>query len=78
MSFGLPPLAGLEPRLKSSTYIKVCLRFATHKDIRSDGESSYAGKLGSVALVPAKPLGEDGILNQNPIFEMGSSFNFGN
>jgi hypothetical protein len=24
------------------------------------------------ARVPAKPLGEDGILNQNPIFEMGS------
>ena len=29
-------------------------------------------KLGPVARVPAKPLGEDGILNQNPIFEMGS------
>jgi hypothetical protein len=27
----------------------------------------------SAARVPAKPLGEDGILNQNPIFEMGSS-----
>jgi hypothetical protein len=25
------------------------------------------------ARVPAKPLGEDGILNQNPIFEMSSS-----
>ncbi len=32
-----------------------------------------AGKLGFAALVPAKPLGEDGILNQNPIFEMGFS-----
>ena len=30
-------------------------------------------KLGPAACVPAKPLGEDGILNQNPIFEMGSS-----
>ncbi len=27
-------------------------------------------KLGPVARVPAKPLGEDVILNQNPIFEM--------
>jgi hypothetical protein len=26
----------------------------------------------SAARVPAKPLGEDGILNQNPIFEMDS------
>jgi hypothetical protein len=26
-------------------------------------------KLGPAARVPAKPLGEDGILNQNPIFE---------
>ena len=30
-------------------------------------------QLGRAARVPAKPLGEDGILNQNPIFEMGSS-----
>jgi hypothetical protein len=33
-------------------------------------------KLGPAAPVPAKPLfshGEDGIWNQNPIFEMGSS-----
>jgi hypothetical protein len=30
-------------------------------------------KLGPAARVPAKPLGEDGILNQNPIFEMGSN-----
>jgi hypothetical protein len=29
-------------------------------------------KLGTAARVPAKPLGEDGILNQNPIFETGS------
>ena len=29
-------------------------------------------KLGPAARVPAKPLGEDGILNQNPIFEKGS------
>ena len=29
-------------------------------------------KLGPAARVPAKPLGEDGILNQNPIFEMAS------
>ena len=30
-------------------------------------------KLGPDARVPAKPLGEDGILNQNPIFEMDST-----
>jgi hypothetical protein len=29
-------------------------------------------KFGPAARVPAKPLGEDGILNQNPIFEMAS------
>jgi hypothetical protein len=46
------------------------------KRIRSDGESSNAGKLGPAARVPAKPLGEDGILNQNPIFEMGSNRGF--
>jgi hypothetical protein len=40
---------------------------------KSDGESSNAGKLRRAARVPAKPLGEDGILNQNPIFEIGSS-----
>ena len=43
------------------------------KSLRSDGESRNAGKLGPAARVPAKPLGEDGILNQNPIFEMGYS-----
>jgi len=42
------------------------------KRILSGGKSRAAGKLGPVARVPAKPLGEDGILNQNPIFEMGS------
>jgi hypothetical protein len=30
-------------------------------------------KFGPAVRVPAKPLGEDGILNQNPIFEMGSN-----
>jgi hypothetical protein len=29
-------------------------------------------KLRPAARVPAKPSGEDGILNQNPIFEIGS------
>ena len=42
------------------------------RPIKSEGESSNAGKLGPAARVPAKPLGEDGILNQNPIFEIGS------
>jgi hypothetical protein len=31
-------------------------------------------KLGPAARVPAKPFGEDGIWNPNPIFEMGSSY----
>jgi len=31
--------------------------------------SRNAGKRGPAARVPAEPLGEDGILNQNPIFE---------
>jgi len=30
-------------------------------------------KLGAAARVPAKPLGEDGIWNQNPILVMASS-----
>ena len=40
--------------------------------IRSDGESRTAGKRGPVARVTAKPLGEDGILNQNPILDTAS------
>jgi hypothetical protein len=31
-------------------------------------------KLGPAARVPAKPSGEDGILNQNPIFETGPRY----
>jgi hypothetical protein len=81
-------LAGLVPRfpalrddppnfifmvgLKSFDPPQADLRFATPKGVRSDGESSNAGKLGPAARVPAKPFGEDGILNQNPIFETGS------
>jgi hypothetical protein len=73
MSFGLPPLsAGLVPRFKSSTYNSMPPVYDPQRRKKSDGESSNAGKLGSAARVPAKPLGEDGILNQNPIFEMGS------
>jgi hypothetical protein len=37
------------------------------------GSPAQREKLGSAVPVPAKPLGEDGILNQNPIFEIGSS-----
>jgi len=33
---------------------------------------SSGSKRGPAALVSAKPLGEDGILTQNPIFEMAS------
>ena len=46
--------------------------FRPTKIMGSDGKSRSAGKRGPAARVPAKPLGEDGILNQNPIFEMGS------
>jgi len=39
-----------------------------------DNQQAACGfKLGPAARVPAKPSGEDGILNQNPIFEMGSN-----
>jgi hypothetical protein len=34
---------------------------------------SAGGKQGPAAHVSAKPLGNDGILNQNPIFEMDSN-----
>jgi hypothetical protein len=47
--------------------------FRPTKIIESGGKSRSAGKLGCAARVPAKPIGEDGILNQNPIFEMGSN-----
>ena len=52
------PISLLEPRFKSSTYY---IQYACGL------------KLDSAARVPAKPLSEDGILNQNPIFEMASS-----
>ncbi len=43
------------------------------KGIWSGGNSRSEGRLSPAARVPAKPLGEDGILNQNPIFEMASN-----
>jgi len=70
MSFG--PISLLVPRLKSSTYNSMPPVCDAPKYNKIDAESSYAGKLGPAARVSAKPLGEDGILNQNPIFEMGS------
>jgi len=61
MSFGLPPFsAGWVPSFKSSIRLR-----------RTCGL-----KLGPAVRVPAKPhlsRGEEGILNQNPIFEMGSN-----
>jgi hypothetical protein len=61
MSFGLPPFsAGLVSRFKSSIRLR-----------RTCGL-----KLGPAVRVPAKPRfsrGEEGILNQNPIFETGSN-----
>jgi hypothetical protein len=41
---------------------------STHKHYRIRREVPLSGR----NKVPAKPLGEDGILNQNPIFETGS------
>jgi hypothetical protein len=54
MSFGFPPFGGIGASLQILNIQK------------------YASglKLGPAARVPAKPLGEDGILNQNPIFEI--------
>ena len=37
------------------------------------GHPATQGKLGPAARVSAKPLGEDGNLNQNPFFEMASN-----
>jgi hypothetical protein len=71
MSFG--PISLWVPRFKSSTTNRLLPVYDPQKYNKIDGESSNAGKLGLAARVPAKPLGEDGILNQNPIFEMGSS-----
>ena len=70
MSFG--PISLLVPHFKSSTYNSMPPVYDPQKYDKIDGESSNAGKLGPAARVPAKPLGEDGILNQNPIFERGS------
>ena len=60
MSFG--PISFLVPR------------FPALLDSPSDLILSVGHKSEAVALVPSKPLGEDGILNQNPIFEMGFEF----
>jgi hypothetical protein len=62
MSFGLPPLAGLVPRFKSSTYNSMPPVCDAPKYNKIDAESSYAGKRGPAA-----------ILNQNPIFEVDSN-----
>ena len=56
MSFALPPFGGIGAAFK----------------ILDIQQYASGFKLGPAARVPAKPLGEDGILNQNPIFEMGS------
>jgi hypothetical protein len=64
MSFGLPPLAGLVPRFKSSTANRLPAVYDPPKYDKIDGESSNAGKLGPAA-----------ILNQNPIFEIASNKN---
>jgi hypothetical protein len=60
MSFG--PISLLVLRFKSSTYNSMPPVCDAPKYNKIDAESSYAGKLGPAA-----------ILNQNPIFEMGSN-----
>jgi hypothetical protein len=56
MSFGLPPFGGIGASFQILNIQQYACGF----------------KLGPAARVPAKPLGEDGILNQNPIFETAS------
>jgi len=73
MSFGLPPFGGIDASLQILDIQQYASGLRPTKRILSDGKSRAAGKLGPAARVPAKPLGEDGILNQNPIFEMGSN-----
>ena len=73
MSFGLPPFGGIGAAFQIPDLQQYACGFRPTKIIGSDGKSRSAGKLGPAARVPAKPLGEDGILNQNPIFEMGSN-----
>jgi hypothetical protein len=60
MSFGSISL--LVPRFKSSTYNSMPPVYDPQKYNKIDGKSSNAGKLSPAA-----------ILNQNPIFEMGSN-----
>jgi hypothetical protein len=73
MSFGLPPFGGIGASFQILDVQQHASGLQPTRSIKSDGESRNAGKLGPAARVPAKPLGEDRILNQNPIFEMGSS-----
>jgi len=56
MSFGLPPFGGI----------------AASFQILDNQKVACGLKLGPAARVSAKPLGEDGSSNQNPIFEMAS------
>jgi hypothetical protein len=60
MSFGLPPFGGI------GASFQIPIRF----------RRTCGLKLGPIARVSAKPLGEDGIWNQNPIVEMTSNIVF--
>jgi len=71
MSFGLPPLAGLEHRLKCSTYNGMPT-VSTQKDYWIGGKSREAKESRIRRACP----GQDGILNQNPIFESGYNSDF--
>ena len=75
MSFGLPPFGGIGASFQILDIHQHASGLQPTRSIKSDGEYRNAGKLGPAARVPAKPLGEDGILNHNPIFEMDSNEN---
>jgi hypothetical protein len=63
MSFGLPPFGGIDSSFQ----------------ILDNQQVARGMKRGLAARVPEKPLfsgGEDGILNQNPIFETASCYPF--
>jgi hypothetical protein len=70
--FWPPAFGGIGAELKILDIQPYASGLRPTKIIRSDGESRNEGKLGPAARVPAEPLGEDGILNQNPIFVTGS------
>ena len=68
----------LVPGFKSSIRLRGPAVCDPAKGIGSDGKFRFAGNFDPAAPVSAKPLfsrGEDGIFNQNAVFEMASNKN---